>query len=120
MSTANGAVSMLPPATLRSAAEADAAPAVVSEVKAYGDVALRFVSGAFAGPFLPGFEAIHEPAAHSYGLQRLDHCVGNAPELFDVTDYLMKVTGAQRLCRFEHAGWDSHSELDLHVCTPQS
>lgn len=94
VSTANGAESILPPAMLRTAGGSGAAgEAVVSEVKAYGDVALRFVSGAFSGPFLPGFEAV-DSVEHSYGLQRLDHCVGNAPALFDVTDYLMKITGA--------------------------
>lgn len=66
---------------------------VLSEVHAYGDVVLRFVSGSFTEPHLPGFIAV-QPEGVSYGLQRLDHCVGNVPELFAVTDYLMAITGA--------------------------
>ena len=80
----------------------------VSEVKAYGEVVLRFVSGDFAGPFLPNFEEVDiEP--YSFGLQRIDHCVGNVPELFEVTDYLMKITGARRSVTREGSisQWDS-------------
>lgn len=69
---------------------------VISEVQAYGDVVLRFVSGSSGGPFLPGYEAVDGPQ-HTFGLQRLDHCVCNAPRLFEVTDYLMKVTGVSTL-----------------------
>lgn len=71
----------------------EAGTSIVSEVHAYGDVVLRFVSGDFKGPFLSTFTAV-EPQGESYGLQRLDHCVGNVPKLFDVTDYLMGITGA--------------------------
>ena len=84
----NGAKSVLAPQTLAT----EAGITVVSEVHAYGDVVLRFVSGDFKGPFLSTFTAV-EPQGESYGLQRLDHCVGNVPKLFDVTDYLMAITG---------------------------
>lgn len=84
----NGAKSVLAPQTLAT----EAGTTVVSEVHAYGDVVLRFVSGDFKGPFLSTFTAV-EPQGESYGLQRLDHCVGNVPKLFDVTDYLMAITG---------------------------
>jgi hypothetical protein len=66
---------------------------VVAEVAAYGDVVLRLVSGDFEGPFLPNYKPVDSPV-HSYGLQRMDHCVGNVPTLFEATDYLSKVTGA--------------------------
>jgi 4-hydroxyphenylpyruvate dioxygenase len=85
----NGAKSVLAPQNLAT----EAGTNVVSEVHAYGDVVLRFVSGDFKGPFLCTFTAV-EPQGESYGLQRLDHCVGNVPKLFEVTDYLMQITGA--------------------------
>ena len=66
---------------------------MISEVQAYGDVVLRFVSGDFEGPFLPNYAPVDAPY-HCYGLQRMDHCVGNAPRLFEVTDYLSKMLGA--------------------------
>lgn len=84
----NGARSVLAPQTLAT----EAGTSVVSEVHAYGDVVFRFVSGDFKGPFLSTFTAV-EPQGESYGLQRLDHCVGNVPKLFDVTDYIMAITG---------------------------
>lgn len=58
---------------------------VMSEVVMYpgGDVVLRFVSGAFQGPFLPGYEPTPGPDL-SYGIRRIDHVVGNVPELLPV------------------------------------
>jgi 4-hydroxyphenylpyruvate dioxygenase len=57
---------------------------------------LRFVSGDFIGPFLPNYEAV-QSTKHCFGLQRIDHCVGNTDNLFEVTDYIMKMTGAKNL-----------------------
>lgn len=91
VSVASGAVNVLKPCMLENGDSQQST--VVSEVKAYGDVVFRYISGSFKGPFLPGYEAVQGPL-HTLGLQRLDHCVGNAPHLFDVTDYLMKITGS--------------------------
>jgi 4-hydroxyphenylpyruvate dioxygenase len=84
----NGAESVLPPTTQAR----DKGSIVMSEIHAYGDVVLRFISGNFQGPFLPSFTNV-EPTGEVFGLRRLDHCVGNVPKLFDVTDYLMAITG---------------------------
>lgn len=97
ISTANGAISVAPPSTLVD--KATGRTKVVSEVVAYGDVVMRFVSGDFPGPFLPGYEAVDAPRI-SYGLQRLDHAVGNVPRLFDVTDYLAAATGFHEFAEF--------------------
>lgn len=88
--TANGGVSVMEPQEVSDKASGDTA--VLSEVKAYGDVVLRFVSGPYSDAHLPRFIAV-EPEGSTFGLQRLDHCVGNVPELFEVTDYLMAITG---------------------------
>jgi hypothetical protein len=91
ISTANGAEGVLPPATLGEAGSRSAT--VISEIKAYGDVVIRFVSGDHTGPFLPSYEAVDAPKV-SYGLQRLDHLVGNVPNLLDTVSYLRDATGA--------------------------
>ena len=55
---------------------------VIAEVRLYrgSDTALRFLSGKAVAdgsiPFLPGYEAA-EPSAHTFGIKRMDHIVGN-------------------------------------------
>jgi 4-hydroxyphenylpyruvate dioxygenase len=94
ISTANGAEGVLPPATLQGTGSSPAT--VISEIKAYGDVVIRFVSGDQTGPFLPSYETIEAPSV-CYGLQRLDHLVGNVPNLLDSVSYLRDATGAYSL-----------------------
>jgi 4-hydroxyphenylpyruvate dioxygenase len=54
----------------------------IAEVRAYGDCVFRWVSGDYAGAFMPNYESVDGPDL-SYGLQRIDHCVGNVPVLLD-------------------------------------
>lgn len=56
VSVANGGVGVLSPKTLTDAASGKSL--VVSEVKLYGDVVIRWVSGDFDGPYMPGYEAV--------------------------------------------------------------
>ena len=93
VSTGNGAVSILKPTALKDLASGKSC--CIAEVAAYGDVVLRFVSGSFGGPLLPNYAAT-EAEEHCFGLQRMDHCVGNVPQLFEATDYLSRITGAQQ------------------------
>lgn len=94
--------------------EGQAMSLVVAEVMLYGDVVLRFVSGNFAGPFIPGYKTLqstvaysidknqeHHHHAHSnYGLRRLDHAVGNVPELLPVVGYIAGFTGFHEFAEF--------------------
>lgn len=89
-SCANGAISAAEPSTLVD--EATGQSVTTAEIVAYGDVVIRFVSGAFAGSFLPNYTPV-EATRPTFGLQRLDHAVGNVPDLFKATDYLMRATG---------------------------
>lgn len=69
--------------------------AVISEVKAYGDVVIRFVSfgdghagdEAISATFLPNFEDVEQNARRvedsNFGLQRADHIVGNVWDLVE-------------------------------------
>jgi len=89
----------------------------VSEISLYGDVVLRFVSytptkedtttptptttnGTTTIPYLPNYEAIKDSVPVCYGLQRLDHAVGNVPELIPVVDYICKAVGFHEFAEF--------------------
>jgi len=72
----------------------------VAEVQLYGDVVLRFVSGEFDGPYMPGYKAVEVERNVGYGLRRIDHIVGNVPDLISVRDYLMDCTGFHEFAEF--------------------
>ncbi|XP_071705567.1 4-hydroxyphenylpyruvate dioxygenase [Rutidosis leptorrhynchoides] len=81
---------------------------VLSEVKLYGDVVLRYVS--YKNPnykstctFLPGFEPTEKTSSFhelDYGIRRLDHAVGNVPELAPAVDYVKSFTGFHEFAEF--------------------
>ncbi|KAI3520579.1 hypothetical protein L1887_10029 [Cichorium endivia] len=81
---------------------------VVSEVKLYGDVVLRYIS--YKNPtsdaiytFLPGFEPVEKTSSFpdlDYGIRRLDHAVGNVPELAPAVDYVKSFTGFHEFAEF--------------------
>lgn len=83
---------------------------VMSEVRAYGDVVLRFVSKheGYAGSFLPAYteEDASSPSSSSsrkmldYGLERIDHAVGNVWELLDAVGYIGEMTGFHPFAEF--------------------
>ena len=116
---AGGAASVLSPRVLDEA-EAVSDPGArfggsdarvtIAEVRLYGDVVLRLVSGltGFNGPYLPGWGKAgdstrgdwHAPHADSFGLRRLDHAVGNVPVLSEVWDYVQRATGFHEFAEF--------------------
>ncbi|KAL9241301.1 hypothetical protein vseg_015427 [Gypsophila vaccaria] len=80
---------------------------VVSEVKLYGDVVLRYVSYDNADRektiFLPGFEPMDEKSSFpglDFGIRRLDHAVGNVPALGAAVEYVKKFTGFHEFAEF--------------------
>jgi 4-hydroxyphenylpyruvate dioxygenase len=73
---------------------------VVAEVKLYGDVVMRLVSGSFQGPYMAGYTAINDSAKLDYGLRRLDHAVGNVPVLLDTVEYISAFTGFHEFAEF--------------------
>ncbi|XAR52811.1 4-hydroxyphenylpyruvate dioxygenase [Bertholletia excelsa] len=88
--------------------------AVLAEVKLYGDVVLRYIS--YKTPisltpdqdlkpeswFLPGFESVDETSSYplDFGIRRLDHAVGNVPELAPLVEYLKGFTGFHEFAEF--------------------
>lgn len=75
---------------------------IISEVELYGDVVLRFVSShdGFDGDYLCNYVATPEVPEVSYGLQRLDHAVGNVHNLLETVEYIMKFTGFHEFAEF--------------------
>lgn len=108
-----GGVPVQEPMTMTSE---DGSSCVVAEVKLYGDVVLRYVSGTHDGPYLPGYETVIvdssdgggggrttidcEEDVISYGLERFDHAVGNVPDLIATRDYIMACTGFHEFAEF--------------------
>ncbi|KAK3183380.1 hypothetical protein Dsin_030666 [Dipteronia sinensis] len=79
--------------------------AVISEVELYGDVVLRYVSykdDVERLGFLPGFESTDEISSFplDYGIRRLDHAVGNVPELGPALSYVKAFTGFHEFAEF--------------------
>lgn len=103
VATANGAVSVLAPTDLRDSESNSSS--TVSEVLAYGDCILRFVSGNFEGPYLPGYERVPtgDDTQQSYGLQRLDHAVGNVDDMAATVKALRAATGFHPFAEFTTA-----------------
>ncbi|KAG5064643.1 hypothetical protein AAZX31_02G267700 [Glycine max] len=100
-SVANGAEPASPPALLDGRTG-------FAEVRLYGDVVLRYVSHKDAAPradpsrwFLPGFEAASWSFPElDYGIRRLDHAVGNVPELAPAVRYLKGFSGFHEFAEF--------------------
>ncbi|XVF20906.1 hypothetical protein REPUB_Repub12eG0044000 [Reevesia pubescens] len=102
-SVSHGALPFSPPILLGNNNDA-----TLSEVKLYGDVVLRYISfnkntnthhDFF---FLPGFEKIEDGFSYplDYGIRRLDHAVGNVPELGPAVSYVKSFTGFHEFAEF--------------------
>jgi len=87
----NWAKGRTPPSVVKS----DKGSVIVSEIFIYGETILRFVEycDGYDGPFLPGYESYQDPSPLDYGIQRMDHVVGNVPELEPVVENIKKWLG---------------------------
>ena len=93
----NGGVGVCEPKTIKDPESGEAL--VLSEVKLYGDVVLRYISGNYSGRFIPGYENVEGPEV-SIGLERLDHAVGNIPNLIEAVEYVCGYTGWHEFAEF--------------------
>ena len=98
ISVANGAISILPPTELHD--EKHASSMILSEIKLYGDTVIRWISGDFNGSYLPGYEETPGDINAHLGLLRIDHIVGNVPNLFDAIDYIVNAIGLHEFSEF--------------------
>ncbi|GMY13985.1 4-hydroxyphenylpyruvate dioxygenase [Fagus crenata] len=91
----------------------------ISEVHLYGDAVLCYVSfksSSDSSIFLPKFEAMNELSSYpllDFKIRRLDHAVGNVPELALAVSYLKTFTGFHEFTA-EDVG-TSESELNSVV-----
>jgi len=93
----HGGVGVLEPVDMTAE---DGSSMTIAEVQLYGDVVLRYVSGTYGGPFLPGYVDLSGQEAVEYGLERFDHVVGNVPDLISARDYIMRCTGFHEFAEF--------------------
>lgn len=66
-----------------------------AEVELYGEVVLRYISGDYTGPMMPQYVPVDVQTSQSFGINRLDHCVGNVPNLLETVNYICDFTGMQ-------------------------
>jgi len=67
---------------------------IVAEVFLYADTIVRFIEYKdYKGPYLPGYQPVDDPNPFSYGIQRMDHVVGNVPELDPMVEKIQKWFG---------------------------
>lgn len=96
ISTENGAIGVTPPFTMSD----DDGTVVISEIKLYDDVVLRFIQkGDFKGPYVPNYTKV-DSMPLNYGLKRIDHIVGNVPKLLDQVNYMIKALGFHEFSEF--------------------
>ena len=110
----NGAQGVLPPTDMPSNYEGQfTGGCQMAEVKLYGDVVLRFVSfgdencerkarDGIPEPFLPHLAPYpsYKPTRPNYGLKRIDHTVGNVPNLLETQSYIQTFTGYHPFAEF--------------------
>ncbi|CAI5708689.1 unnamed protein product [Hyaloperonospora brassicae] len=97
LSVQHGGRGVLEPHTLTD--NKSGATTTVSEVELYGDVVIRWVSGDLSGAFVPGYDTCGCPD-NGIGIQRLDHCVGNVPQLLEAVKYVAGFTGFHEFAEF--------------------
>jgi len=74
---------------------------IFSEIFIYGDTILRFIEyKGYTGPYIPGYEAVTDPNPLDYGVYRMDHVVGNVPELIPVVEKVKKWLGFHVFAEF--------------------
>jgi len=77
----------------------------VSEVELYGDVVLRFVDGVAASmddalPILPNLAPHTGGRKFTYGIRKIDHAVGNVPDLLEALTRIAGFTGFHEFAEF--------------------
>eukprot|EP00538_Stauroneis_constricta_P002507 CAMPEP_0119553632 /NCGR_PEP_ID=MMETSP1352-20130426/6343_1 /TAXON_ID=265584 /ORGANISM="Stauroneis constricta, Strain CCMP1120" /LENGTH=516 /DNA_ID=CAMNT_0007600077 /DNA_START=91 /DNA_END=1641 /DNA_ORIENTATION=+ len=82
----------------------------IAEVELYGDVVLRYVSfpqdddetRRSSLPFLPHLSPVagHLAERETYGIKRIDHAVGNVPNLYEALNYVANFTGFHEFAEF--------------------
>jgi 4-hydroxyphenylpyruvate dioxygenase len=99
VSIEHGALPVLPPTLLTDAATGTSQLVAEIRITPASDAVLRYVSGTFAGPFMPNFAPVGDASARGsagYGLKRIDHMGLCVTDERKVIGYLAQATGALR------------------------
>jgi 4-hydroxyphenylpyruvate dioxygenase len=91
---ANGGRPVLAPVTVTDV-NPERGSCVLAEVSLYGDVVIRLVDARnFTGNFLPNYQDVVAPGTKlgKYGIDRIDHIVGNVFKLQDTLNYIRNMT----------------------------
>eukprot|EP01104_Vermistella_antarctica_P002596 TRINITY_DN12811_c0_g1_i1.p1 TRINITY_DN12811_c0_g1~~TRINITY_DN12811_c0_g1_i1.p1 ORF type:complete len:450 (+),score=131.48 TRINITY_DN12811_c0_g1_i1:79-1350(+) len=100
-SVENGARPVLEPKELLPE-DGEKGSAIISEVELYGEVVLRYIQykdGFNDALVFPGYQAVEGPDV-TFGIKRIDHIVGNVPELIPVVNYVTKFSGMHEFAEF--------------------
>jgi 4-hydroxyphenylpyruvate dioxygenase len=92
---AGGGKAVLRPTTVRDDADQNRGSCMLAEVSLYGDVVIRLVDARnFTGNFLPNYQDVVAPGTKlgKYGIDRIDHVVGNVHSLQETLDYIKNMT----------------------------
>jgi len=112
ITTANGATGVTEPTVLPASQEEGGGEVVFCEILIYNeddpknslaksDTVLRFIQYKnFKGPFLPGYKAIKDPTPLDYGINKIDHVVGNVYSMDKIIADLKKWTGMHTFAKF--------------------
>jgi 4-hydroxyphenylpyruvate dioxygenase len=111
ISTANGAIAVLPPTTLEGA-KPEEGKVIIAEILIYNeedpkapykksDTVLRYIQNVdYKGPFIPGYVAFKDPSPLNYNIHRMDHVVGNVYDMDKIIADIKKWTGMHTFAKF--------------------
>jgi len=109
ISTSRGATGILSPTILEAK---EGGKVVIAEILIYtendpqhpqrkSETVMRFIQyDNFDGPFLPGYRAVKDPSPLNYGINSIDHVVGNIFSLEKIVSDLKQWTGMHTFAKF--------------------
>jgi len=112
VATSSGGIGMLEPTVLPASKEEGGGKVIIAEVIIYNqedpknplaksDTVLRFIQkDNYDGPFIPGYKRVKDPSPLNYGIQRIDHVVGNVYSLEAIIKDLKSWTGMHTFAKF--------------------
>lgn len=98
----NGGIAVLSPVIVKDA-NPEMGSCAMAEVSLYGDVVIRLIDARdYKGSFLPNYESMAAPGTKlgKYGVDRMDHIVGNVHSLQATLTYLKNMTGFHDFAEF--------------------
>lgn len=98
----NGGIPVLEPVVVKDT-NPEKGSAVMAEISLYGDVVIRLIDAReYKGNFLPNYEDVVPRGTKlgKYGIDRVDHIVGNVHSLQSTLTYIKNMTGFHEFAEF--------------------